>query len=335
MYANLARLNLPYPEAVFDISFFRNNPLPFYTLAHELWPGNYRPTIAHCFVRLLWDKGLLLKAFTQNIDCLEREAGVPDELIVEAHGSFARQRCIECKTPYPDDLMKKAIDERDAPHCIRPQCNGLVKPDIVFFGEQLPETFFLNRTLPAAADLCIIMGTSLSVQPFASLPQFCSDGVPRLLINKEQVGGLGSRADDVILLGDCDEGVRKLAFALGWTEELEAIWKEVNPEQAKAKPAPEKSRDEALEDEIEKITKDVDQSLKLSRDHAAFVNGQLAHKPDEKSSKIEDYSSKKTSSDAESQGSSWESVEHSEKGEDEDPSRLEHVYPHIDPKSSL
>ena len=101
-YANLARLDLPYPEAVFDISYFRQNPLPFYHLAHELYPGKYRPTVAHCFVRLLSDKGLLLKLFTQNIDCLERKAGVPDDKIVEAHGSFARHRCIECQTPYPE-----------------------------------------------------------------------------------------------------------------------------------------------------------------------------------------------------------------------------------------
>ncbi len=65
LYANLARLNLPHPEAVFELSFFRNNPLPFYTLAHELFPGKFRPTIAHSFIRLLHDKGLLLKHFTQ------------------------------------------------------------------------------------------------------------------------------------------------------------------------------------------------------------------------------------------------------------------------------
>jgi hypothetical protein len=64
--------------------------LPFYTLAQELYPGKYRPTITHSFIRLLYEKGLLLKLFTQNIDCLEREAGVPEEYIVEAHGSFAR-----------------------------------------------------------------------------------------------------------------------------------------------------------------------------------------------------------------------------------------------------
>src|SRR6266496_3375033 len=82
LYANLARLNLPFAEAVFDISYFRNNPLPFYTLAQELYPGKYRPTITHSFIRLLQDKGHLLKLFTQNIDCLEREAGVHDEYIV-------------------------------------------------------------------------------------------------------------------------------------------------------------------------------------------------------------------------------------------------------------
>ncbi|CAE7201223.1 unnamed protein product, partial [Rhizoctonia solani] len=77
LYANLARLKLPYPEAVFDIHFFRDNPLPFYTLAHELYPGKFRPTITHSFIKLLSDKGMLHMCFTQNIDTLERLAGVP------------------------------------------------------------------------------------------------------------------------------------------------------------------------------------------------------------------------------------------------------------------
>ncbi len=122
---------------------------------------------------------MLLKLFTQNIDCLEREAGVPDDKIIEAHGSFASHRCIECKKPFPNELMEKAVKERQVPRCLQPECGGLVKPNIVFFGEQLPEAFFLNRTLPAAADLCIVMGTSLSVHPFAGLPTVCADGVPR------------------------------------------------------------------------------------------------------------------------------------------------------------
>ena len=254
--------------------------MPFYALAHELYPGKFRPTISHSFIRLLSDKSLLLKLFTQNIDCLEREAGVPDHKIVEAHGSFARQRCVDCKAPFPDDLMRKAIANKDVPHCLAPQCNGLVKPDIVFFGEQLPEEFHRNRSLPRTADLCIIMGTSLSVQPFASLPSFCSEGVPRLLINLEAVGGLGSRADDVLLLGDCDSGIRKLATALGWSKELEALWKATAPniDAENGKSVSTRTKDETLEDEIDILTKEVDKSLKVSHDHTAWLRDHLTEK---------------------------------------------------------
>ncbi|KAF2272157.1 NAD-dependent deacetylase sirtuin-2 [Westerdykella ornata] len=277
LYANLARLDLPYAEAVFDIKYFRENPVPFYALAQELYPGRYRPTITHSFIRLLHTKGLLLKLFTQNIDCLEREAGLPGEMIVEAHGSFARQSCIDCKASFPDDLMRKAIHERSVPRCL--ECDGLVKPDIVFFGEQLPSAFFENKDLPSLADLCIIMGTSLSVHPFAALPQFCSDGTPRVLINQEQVGGLGCRSDDVLVLGDCDAGVRKLAKALGWLEELEALWAETAPESVRVmQEEPKKTRDEQLQEEVDQITREVEENLRISQAQTEWLKKHVEKK---------------------------------------------------------
>ncbi|KAK5119480.1 hypothetical protein LTR85_007580 [Meristemomyces frigidus] len=269
LYANLARLNLPYAEAVFDISYFRENPEPFYALAHELYPGKYRPTVTHSFIRLLQDKGLLLKLFTQNIDCLEREAGVSDDKIIEAHGSFARQSCIDCSQPYPEENIKEHIDKREIPRCHH--CKGLVKPEIVFFGEQLPAAFFQSRTLPMQADLCIVMGTSLTVQPFASLPGMTREETPRVLINKERVGGIGSGSDDVLILGDCDDGVRKLAEACGWLEELEALWATTAPTAATESEKPveqtKQDKDEALDDEINKLTKEIDETLNLSKWH--------------------------------------------------------------------
>ncbi|KAK4574137.1 Sir2 histone deacetylase Hst2 [Recurvomyces mirabilis] len=282
LYANLARLNLPYAEAVFDISYFKENPEPFYTLAHEIYPGKYRPTIAHSFIRLLHDKGMLLKLFTQNIDCLEREAGVPDDKIVEAHGSFARQSCIECHQPYPEDDIKQHIAAKSIPRCH--ECKGLVKPEIVFFGEQLPAAFFHNRHLPQDSDLCIVMGTSLTVQPFASLPEMTRAATPRVLINKERVGGLGSGTDDILLLGDCDDGVKKLAKACGWLGELEKLWAKTAyrvgddadsvAEQPSHEQQPEKTKDEALEEEIDKITREVDETLNLSKWHEERVRGE-------------------------------------------------------------
>lgn len=327
LYANLARLNLPYAEAVFDISFFRKNPEPFYTLAQELYPGKYRPTVTHSFIRLLHDKGLLLKCFTQNIDCLEREAGVPGESMVEAHGSFARQSCIECKSPYPEEDIKQHISAGTIPHCQEPTCDGLVKPEIVFFGEALPRDFFDNSDLPGEADLCIVMGTSLTVQPFASLPGACADGTPRLLINQERVGGLGGRSDDILLLGDCDQGVRKLAKAVGWEDELEELWAKTDPDyvesgdkKSKAKPEREekkKTRDEEVSDEVDKLTREIDETLNLSKWHEDKVRKD--HLSDVKAAKpVEE-----------------EKTLGYDESADDKPEDLRHVYPHLDKKSSL
>ncbi|KAK4199811.1 DHS-like NAD/FAD-binding domain-containing protein [Triangularia verruculosa] len=264
LYANLASLDLPEPEAVFDLGFFKVNPRPFYVLAKELYPGNYHPTVSHVFVRLLAEKGLLHHLFTQNIDCLEREAGIPADKIIEAHGSFASQRCIECKKEFDAVKMKEFVRNGDVPRCEDETCKGLVKPDIVFFGEQLPRAFFDRRQLAEQADLVLVMGTSLQVHPFAGLVNLAEERVPRVLFNLERVGSMGSQADDVLVLGDCDEGVRKLADELGWREELEAKWRElVGKEEAERQLQGAKNRVEALHDEVAKLAEEVDEVLHL------------------------------------------------------------------------
>jgi NAD-dependent SIR2 family protein deacetylase len=66
LYDNLQKYNLPYPEAVFDLSFYMNNPDPFVQLASELWPGlRHSPTVTHSFIALLEKKGMLLRNYTQ------------------------------------------------------------------------------------------------------------------------------------------------------------------------------------------------------------------------------------------------------------------------------
>lgn len=217
--------------------------------------------------------------FTQNIDCLERRAGVPDSKVVEAHGSFATQHCIECKAEFPMSEMEQFIQLGDVPHCH--ECQGLVKPDIVFFGEQLPKRFFDNIDEVSKADAVIVMGSSLTVAPFSQLPQYTKDDVPRLLVNKEQVGGLGSRSDDVLFLGDCDAGVRNLADELGWRDELEALYKEVGgpkAQQPEGTPAAKIINDDTLGAEIDKITSEVDHALKISHGHKNWLEKHLDKK---------------------------------------------------------
>jgi NAD-dependent histone deacetylase SIR2 len=216
--------------------------------------------------------------FTQNIDCLERAAGVPAEKVIEAHGSFASQRCIDCKTEYPDEFMRAFVESGDIPHCEDEACQGLVKPDITFFGEALPAKFHDNTHVPSQADLMIIIGTSLSVHPFAALPDMALDGTPRVLLNMERVGSLGSRPDDVLLLGDCDGQVRRLADELGWRDELEELYKEVGGPGASREPVPASEKQDALEDEIEKLTSEVDHALKLSNGHKSWLEKHLAKK---------------------------------------------------------
>ncbi|KAK4102289.1 NAD-dependent deacetylase sirtuin-2 [Parathielavia hyrcaniae] len=280
LYANLAALNLPEPEAVFDLSFFRENPRPFYALAGELHPGTarYRPTVSHAFVALLARRRLLHMLFTQNIDCLERAAGIPPDRIVEAHGSFASQRCIDCKRVFADARMRECVARGEVPRCggdsdhdddaghgtSRSGCGGLVKPDIVFFGEALPRAFFEQMDRAREADLILVMGTSLQVHPFAGLPNFAGETVPRVLFNLELVGSLGTRADDVMVLGDCDAGVRKLADELGWRDELEKTWRElVGEEEAERQLQAAKKRVATLHDEVAKMADEVEEVLHI------------------------------------------------------------------------
>lgn len=267
LYSNLARLNLPHAEAVFDIDYFRNSPEPFYVLAKELYPGKFQPTISHAFLALLAKKNMLQMLFTQNIDCLERAAGVPAEKIVEAHGSFATQRCIDCKTEFPDDEMREHVNEGRVPRCVSKGCNGLVKPDIVFFGEPLPSAFREKGFNVPMADLALVIGTSLTVYPFAGLPDMVREGKPRVLFNMEKVGHMGSRADDVLSLGPCDDGIRQLAKEIGWGDELDKLWRDlVGDEEADKQNQRQTGRNEEVEDELQKLTGDVEAALHIHDD---------------------------------------------------------------------
>ncbi|KAJ2553623.1 hypothetical protein EV175_002877 [Coemansia sp. RSA 1933] len=243
IYANLKQFKLPHAEAIFSIDYFRKNPKPFYTLAKELYPGQFAPTVTHFFVKLLERKRLLRRHYTQNIDCLERVAGISHERIVEAHGSFHTAHCIEssCSHEHSQDWVKEKIMDGKIPHCTR--CKSLVKPDITFFGESLPSRFFeLLEDDFASCDLLIVLGTSLLVHPFASLVDEVKSNVPRMLINRVRAGesrmpGSGFNFDgniasskgsnsahalhrDALVLGDCDAACMLLADRLGWKNEL-------------------------------------------------------------------------------------------------------------------
>eukprot|EP00931_Biecheleriopsis_adriatica_P006974 TRINITY_DN108315_c0_g1_i1.p1 TRINITY_DN108315_c0_g1~~TRINITY_DN108315_c0_g1_i1.p1 ORF type:complete len:356 (-),score=86.91 TRINITY_DN108315_c0_g1_i1:78-1145(-) len=240
LYDNLQRFNLPKPQSMFDLEYFREYPAAFYELARELWPGTYNPTPAHHFLRLLSDKGVLLRCYSQNIDSLECQAGLPAEKLVAAHGNFDAAHVIDTDPEVEVDVavLKGALDKGERGWQMLSRAYGnLVKPKIVFFGEELPRRFSELHTRDLlSCDLLLVMGTSLAVQPVAGLVAKASRSAPRVLINQEAVGtcdvskgGFRFHLEgednwrDVWWQGDCDSGCRELADVLGWGEDLEAL----------------------------------------------------------------------------------------------------------------
>ena len=111
--------------------------------------------------------------------------------------------------------VKASILKNEVCYC--PICSGLVKPDIVFFGENLPARYFaLQDTDPEAADLLICIGTSLEVYPFAQLADLVPKNVVRILINRDVVGSFGRRKSDIILNDDIINVVKKLEEEIDW-----------------------------------------------------------------------------------------------------------------------
>jgi len=232
LYSKLETYGLPNPEAIFTLDFFKKNPAPFYTLAKEIFPGNHKPTQTHYFLKLLEEKKVLRRVYTQNIDSLERMAGINPELIIPAHGNFDSATCIKTGKKVDINEVKESIMAgENGWKKMNKKYGGLVKPDIVFFGENLPSRFFDNVESDfSKCDLLIVMGTSLKVNPFAHLIDKVNSDVPRLLINNEEVGvhnnyfpftqkgfNFDEKYRDVLHLDTCDNGVKKLVNKLNWT----------------------------------------------------------------------------------------------------------------------
>jgi NAD-dependent deacetylase len=125
------------------------------------------PNAAHVAIAELERRGLVKAVVTQNIDLLHERAGSRD--VVEVHGSIRTSSCLACGAAYPLAEVAAQLESRDAPAC--PECGEVLKPDVVFFGELLPESAIERAyELAREADLLLIVGSALEVWPVAELP---------------------------------------------------------------------------------------------------------------------------------------------------------------------
>lgn len=156
-------------DLIFDVEVFRRDPGLFYAHGRDLVYGaaDHEPSLVHVECARLEAAGRVAAVVTQNIDMLHQRAG--SRRVIELHGSPAWHTCLGCGRQYPFAWASERVGEGRVPRC--EDCRGVVKPDVTFFGEMLPDgALDAAFAEAAAADLTLVLGSSLLVQPAASVP---------------------------------------------------------------------------------------------------------------------------------------------------------------------
>ena len=157
-----------------------------------------RPNAAHRGIAELYRRGRLAWCITQNIDNLHQDAGLPPERVIELHGNATRARCLGCGAAFSRDEIHAWLDAgAEVPQC--PACGGIVKPLTVLFGEAMPaEAMALAERESCAADLFVVVGSSLVVYPAASMPLHAKRAGATLVIVNLTETPFDARADLVL-----------------------------------------------------------------------------------------------------------------------------------------
>ena len=166
------------PEEMASHGFFVSHPEEFFDFYRERFVYlDAKPNAGHLALAELERRGILKAVITQNIDGLHQIAG--SRVVYELHGSIRRSYCVKCGAKYDIDFV---MNNKPVPHC--QQCGGIVKPDVVLYGESLDSDTISNSIQAIIkADTLIVGGTSLIVYPAAGLVDYFH-GKHLILINK-------------------------------------------------------------------------------------------------------------------------------------------------------
>lgn len=161
---------------------------------HELYK-NVQPNIGHHAIRAFEERGQLLGLITQNIDGLHGLAGISEEKIVELHGTDRKVVCLQCGKSFdPEKIYQAIVGDFSPPVC--DECGGWLKSATVSFGQSMPvEAMRRAQGLSEAAEIFIVVGSSLQVQPAASFPVLAKQGGAFLAIINRDTTPLDQLAD--------------------------------------------------------------------------------------------------------------------------------------------
>jgi len=170
------------PEVLLSAATLHRHPEDFYAFYHRhMLVPSARPHAAHRVLARLEAEGRLDAVITQNIDGLHQKAG--SRRVFELHGSIHRNHCVACGKKYGLSEAGAMYDTSGIPRCT---CGGLIRPDVVLYGEDLDPTVWRgSATAISAADLLIVGGTSLTVYPAAALVR-CYRGERLVVINRDE-----------------------------------------------------------------------------------------------------------------------------------------------------
>ena len=172
-------------ETILSIDYFNAHPDKFYKWASEVWYKleNYNPNIVHNTLATLEKKGYLKNIFTQNIDSLHEKAG--SKKVYNLHGSAKDSFCTSCGRHYSYEYVAPIVVSGKVPRCS--SCNCVIKPDITLYGEAL-NPLVLNRATECAShsDVFMVLGSSLVVQPAASLPLYAIQNGAKIVVVNSQ-----------------------------------------------------------------------------------------------------------------------------------------------------
>lgn len=178
LYKNKKNTNdFEVPEYMLSNRCLYTEPEKFY----EYYRANmnvldYKPNITHKYLKKLEDIGKLKAIVTQNIDGLHQKAGSKN--VLEIHGTVNRNYCLKCGKEYSP---KDVFNSRGVPKC---ECGGLIRPDVTLYGEMLPEAYNQAIYYIMKADLLLVAGTSLTVEPASSLVRIFN-GKHLVIINND------------------------------------------------------------------------------------------------------------------------------------------------------
>jgi NAD-dependent deacetylase len=200
------------PMEVAHIDVFERDPARFWSYYRPRFQtlGDKRPNRAHAALAELERRGLLAGVVTQNIDRLHRAAGSRE--VVEVHGTIETSSCRTCAASFELEQVEELFDGAGVAICS--SCGGAVKPDVVLFGELLPESAMARaQAMAERAELMICVGSSLAVYPVAGLPQVTLERGGKLAIVTK--GETPYDADaELKLEGEVDEELTELLEAL-------------------------------------------------------------------------------------------------------------------------